>query len=71
VAVGYQPENGISRNLRIWTPPAGCRGREQRHSHPRFFAAGDCRAKTVRQLTTAVGDGAAPAVAAVRYIDGL
>ncbi len=33
------------------------------------FAAGDCRAKTVRQLTTAVGDGASAAVAACRYLD--
>ena len=38
---------------------------------PGLFAAGDCRAKTVRQLTTAVGDGAAAAVAACRYIDKL
>lgn len=38
---------------------------------PGVFAAGDCRAKTVRQLTTAVGDGAAAAVAACRYIDSL
>jgi thioredoxin reductase (NADPH) len=34
-----------------------------------IFAAGDCRAKTVRQLTTAVGDGAAAALAACRYLD--
>ena len=38
---------------------------------PGLSAAGDCRAKTVRQLTTAVGDGAAAAVAACRYIDKL
>ncbi len=35
------------------------------------FAAGDCRSKSVRQLTTAVADGAVAAVAACRYIDGL
>ena len=38
---------------------------------PGVFAAGDCRAKTIRQLTTAVGDGAAAAVSACRYIDKL
>ena len=34
-----------------------------------IFAAGDCRSKTVRQITTAVADGAAAALAACRYID--
>ena len=35
------------------------------------FAAGDCRAKSVRQLTTAVADGAVAALAACRYVDSL
>lgn len=35
------------------------------------FVAGDCRAKNVRQLTTAVGDGAIAAISACRYIDAL
>lgn len=38
---------------------------------PGVFVAGDCRAKNVRQLTTAVGDGAVAAISACRYIDGL
>lgn len=37
---------------------------------PGIFAAGDCRSKKVRQITTAVSDGAAGALAAVSYIDG-
>ena len=36
---------------------------------PGLFVAGDCRAKGVRQLTTAVADGATAALAACRYID--
>ena len=36
---------------------------------PGVLVAGDCRAKGVRQLTTAVGDGACAAVAACRYVD--
>ena len=36
-----------------------------------LFAAGDCRAKEVRQLTTAVGDGACAALAACRYLESL
>ena len=38
---------------------------------PGIFAAGDCRAKEIRQLTTAAGDGSAAALAACRYIDSL
>ena len=36
---------------------------------PGVFVAGDCRAKGVRQLTTAVADGSTAALAACRYID--
>lgn len=36
-----------------------------------IFVAGDCRSKTVRQVTTAVSDGATAALAACRYIDSL
>ena len=36
---------------------------------PGIFAAGDCRTKAVRQVTTATADGAAAALAAIKYID--
>ena len=36
-----------------------------------IFVAGDCRRKELRQLTTAVGDGAAAATKACEYIDRL
>ena len=38
---------------------------------PGVYVAGDCRSKTVRQLTTAAGDGAVAALAACRYIDAM
>ena len=38
---------------------------------PGLFVAGDCRAKSVRQVTTAAADGAIAALAACRYIDAL
>ncbi len=38
---------------------------------PGLFVAGDCRAKEVRQLTTAVCDGTVAATAACHYIDTL
>jgi len=36
-----------------------------------IFAAGDCRTKSVRQVTTATADGATAALAACRFIDSL
>ena len=39
-------------------------------SHPGIFAAGDCRTKEVRQLTTAAADGAVAALAACKYVAG-
>ncbi len=35
------------------------------------FVAGDCRAKAIRQVTTATSDGAVAALAACRFIDSL
>lgn len=36
---------------------------------PGVFTAGDCRKKTIRQITTAAADGACAALAACRYLD--
>ena len=36
---------------------------------PGVFVAGDCRTKTIRQVTTATADGAVAALAACRFID--
>ena len=36
---------------------------------PGVFVAGDCRTKTVRQITTAAADGSIAAVSACKYID--
>ena len=36
-----------------------------------IFVAGDCRTKTVRQVTTATADGAAAALLASRFVDSL
>ncbi|MCF0145219.1 MAG: FAD-dependent oxidoreductase [Eubacterium sp.] len=44
-------------------------GEDALTNRPGIFAAGDARIKAVRQLTTAVGDGAAAAVAACQYLD--
>ena len=36
---------------------------------PGIFAAGDCRQKILRQLTTAVGDAAIAATSAMKYLN--
>lgn len=38
---------------------------------PGLFVAGDCRRKTVRQVTTAIGDGAVAATSACNYLNTL
>ena len=38
---------------------------------PGFFVAGDCRNKKVRQVVTAVNDGAIAAISACNYVDSL
>ena len=44
---------------------------EMNTSVPGIFAAGDVRVKLLRQIATAVGDGATAAFAAEKYIDGM
>lgn len=44
---------------------------ECKTSRKGVYAAGDCRTKKVRQLTTAAADGAAAALAACSYLDSL
>ena len=36
---------------------------------PGLFVAGDCRSKTVRQISTAIADGSAAAIAACRFLE--
>ena len=72
VAIGLVPENEPFKNVadldqngyidadeKCLTKTAG------------VFVAGDCRQKTVRQVTTATADGAVAAINACRYIDSL
>ena len=71
VAVGQEPHNAPFA-AQIQLDGAGYiqAGEDCRTSLAGVFAAGDCRTKSVRQLTTAVGDGAVAALAACQYVDG-
>jgi thioredoxin reductase (NADPH) len=44
---------------------------ECRTSVPGVFAAGDVRNKTLKQIATAVGDGAVAAITVEKYLDEL
>ena len=70
VAVGHQPDNGAFADL-IALDAAGYADSAEDclTAAPGVFVAGDCRKKSVRQLTTAVADGAVAALAACRYLD--
>ena len=72
VAIGLIPENGAFASLADLNAYGYFDSDEQCTTKtPGVFVAGDCRSKTVRQLTTAAGDGATAALAACRYIDAL
>lgn len=72
VAIGHAPDNGIFSQLMDLDDGGYADSDESCCTKtPGVFVAGDCRKKTVRQLTTAAADGSAAALAACRYIDAL
>ena len=72
VAIGLIPENDAFAHLADLNKWGYFDSDERCETKtPGIFAAGDCRSKTVRQLTTAAADGATAALAACRYIDSL
>lgn len=69
VAIGHLPKNELFAELAELDDAGFVKaGEDCRTSRPGVFAAGDCRTKEVRQLTTAAADGAVAALAAVKYI---
>ncbi len=72
VAIGLIPENGAFASLADLNDYGYFDSDEQCLTKtPGVFIAGDCRSKNIRQLTTAVADGATAALAACRYINAL
>ena len=69
ICIGRMADNAPFDNLVVLDPQGFIlAGEDCRTNVPGLFAAGDCRAKAVRQLTTAAADGAIAATAACRYI---
>ncbi|MDY6892117.1 MAG: thioredoxin-disulfide reductase [Chloroflexota bacterium] len=72
VAVGLRPNTGYLEGLLTLTPEGFVVVNDQMEtSVSGVFAAGDIRAGSVRQVASAVGDGATAAIAAERYLSQL
>lgn len=70
VAIGQVPDNQAFAPLVALDERGYIKaGEDCRTNCEGIFAAGDCRTKTLRQLTTAASDGAIAATAACEYID--
>lgn len=72
VAIGQVPDNDAFGDLIALDERGYVNADESCMTNcPGIFVAGDCRRKSVRQVTTACGDGAVAALAACRYLEGL
>ena len=70
MTVGQEPDNRLFADLAELDEAGYVRaGEDCRTSAPGVFAAGDCRTKGLRQLTTAAADGAQAAMAACGWLD--
>lgn len=71
VAIGLVPATGFLKDSGVLDEYGYIRaGEDCVTAVEGVFAAGDCRAKSVRQITTAAADGAVAALAACRVADG-
>lgn len=72
VAVGHAPDNGIfAEHIALDGAGYADSGEDCMTKSEGIFVAGDCRRKSVHQLTTAVGDGSVAALAACTWLDNL
>jgi thioredoxin reductase (NADPH) len=72
VAIGHEPDNGAFADfMDLDARGYAASGEDCRTRTEGLFVAGDCRAKGLRQLATAIGDGASAGMAAARYADAL
>ena len=70
VAIGHEPDNAAFADFAALDARGyAASGEDCLTKTPWLFVAGDCRAKKVHQLTTAVADGAVAALAACAWLD--
>lgn len=74
VAIGQKPENDDFKNVVTLNNYGYIESDETcvpANAPAGVFTAGDCRTKSVRQVATAISDGAVAAIAACKFIDSL
>lgn len=71
VFIGYSPNTDILKGI-VELDEQGfvITNEEMETSQRGIYAAGDIRSKSLRQISTAVGDGAVAAYSALRYLEG-
>ncbi len=70
VAIGHEPDNSaFAEFLNLDSRGYAASGEDCLTKTEGLFVAGDCRAKGIHQLTTAVSDGAVAALAACAFLD--
>ena len=72
VAIGQKPDNAFIKNL-VDIDKAGyiISDEKCKTKTDGLFVAGDCRTKEIRQVATAIGDGATAATNACKYLNSL
>ena len=74
MAIGQKPENEPFSDILELDEAGYIKAGEEcvpKTSKKGIFVAGDCRCKSVRQVATAISDGAVAAIAACRVIDSM
>ncbi|MBQ7372983.1 MAG: FAD-dependent oxidoreductase [Clostridia bacterium] len=72
VAIGLIPQNGAFKNvLTLNDYGYAVAGEDCKGKSNGVFVAGDCRTKKIRQVATAMSDGAIAALSACDYVDNL
>ncbi|MFC1883346.1 thioredoxin-disulfide reductase [Thermodesulfobacteriota bacterium] len=72
IFVGYSPNNQLAKGiLKLDNAGFVITDNNMETSIPGVFAAGDIRSKLLRQVSTAVGEGATAAVAAEKYLENI
>lgn len=72
VAVGVTPTTSFVEGMLELSEDGYIKAGEDTHTNvPGVFAAGDCRTNILKQVSTAVGDGAVAAVMAEKYVEDL
>ncbi len=70
ISIGQEPNNAPFTNLVAMDRMGYIIGNEFCQTNvPGIYVAGDCRTKTIRQLTTATADGSISAIYACSYVD--